>query len=169
MGNFVKLVFGVTVANYPRGNKTTGDVAQLLEDKYHVMGTFAQLYEGNICAMLESSVARALETQLRGVPLATAPFEGACEKIDNLFRQAIDVKAYDGLIEGVPTEASIQGVRSHLKNNPNNTEFKWVIDKKTGKRKLRRRNKKKRLERMNRASFFDTGQYTRNFKSWVEE
>jgi hypothetical protein len=147
----VKLVLGVTVAPYRGGNKTTGDVAQYLEDKYHLMGTFAQLYEGNIAPMLESSVAGALETKLMGGSLATAPFEGACNQIENLFRQAIDVKAYDGLIKDVPTQASLDGVRSHMKNP------RFIV--KRGKK----------TKRPQRASFFDTGNYVKHFKCWVED
>lgn len=148
----LRLVMGVTEAPYSYGDRsqTTGDVAQRLENRYHVMGTFFELYEGNIAAMLEDSVAGALETALMGGPVALTPFEAGCSKIGTLFRQAIDVKAFDG-IAGVPTKASLDGVRHSMKNP------RFII--KRGKK----------IKRPPRPSFFDTGNFSRHFVCWIEE
>jgi hypothetical protein len=149
----LRLILGVTTANYPYGDtsQTTGDVAQKLEDDYGLFHTFASMYEGNIAAALESSVAGALESALSGGPIATAPFDAGCEKIDTIFRQSIDARAYDGILPGVPTKAAQAGVRHSMKNPT-------VVKK----------GKKKGTKRPERASFFDTGLMSRNFKAWVE-
>ena len=149
----LRLNLGVTVTNYAYGDRsrTTEDVARILERKYGVMSTFFQLYKGNIGAMLESSVAGALESRLMGAPVQLAPFEAGCSKIETLFRQAIDAEAFNGIITGVPTKAAQDGVRHSMKN-----------PRKTGKGK-------RKFKRPPRASFFDTGLYSRNFKAWVDE
>jgi hypothetical protein len=166
MGNVVKLVLGVTEAPYKSG-KTTGEVAEALEKKYHLMQTFSELYGSNIGAMLEEGVAAALNSMLNGGPVNKHPFESGCAKIENLFRQSLTIKAYDGLIPGTPTQAALKGV-SHRFVNVYNTEYYTAIDKKTGKVIRRKANKKQRAARMQRPSFVDTGTFSKNFAASVE-
>ena len=62
--------------------------------------------------------------------------------IEEMFRDAIDRRAYDGRIPGVPTQAALMGVR-HSRKQPY----------KRGS---------------SRASFFDTGLLSSSFRAWVD-
>ena len=145
----MKLVLGVTEAPY-RSGKTTGAVAEALEKKYHLMQTFSEIYGSNIGSMLEEGIAGALETMLQGGAVNKHPFEAGCAKIENLFRQSLTIKAYDGLIPGVPTKASLEGISNRFKNP------RYIV--KRGKK----------IKRPSRPAFVDTGTLQRNFVAFVE-
>lgn len=124
------------------GHVTTGDVAGFLENRYHVMEVFATLHsEDTIAPALENSLAGALESVLMGAPLTLDPFGGAMSVIEDRFRQFIDSKEMDRLgYPGVPTKASIKGIRRRFKN---------------------------RLD-PGRPSFQDTSLYESSVRAWVE-
>lgn len=124
------------------GTVTTGDVAGFLEAKYHVMEVFAELHaEDTIAPALESSLAGALESILMGAPLSIDPYGSATSAIEDRFRQFIDQKEMDALgYPGVPTRASIIGIRRRFKN---------------------------RLD-PGRPSFQDTGLMESSFRAWVD-
>lgn len=145
----MKLCLGTTIAPY-RSGKTTGEVAEALEKKYHLMQTFSEVYGSNLAAMLEEGVAASLNSMLNGGPIDKHPFEAGCAKIENLFRQSLTIKAYDGLIPGVPTKASLEGVSNRFKNP------RYIVKK------------GKKIKRASRPSFVDTGLLQRNFAAWVE-
>ena len=157
----LKLCLGVTdaqtVYDY-KGGQTVGDVAQKLEDEYHIMQTFAEMYQGNIAKMLESSVAGALESVLAGAPSPRLRFEDATSQIETLFRQSLEVKAYDGILAGVPTKAAIEGVSHRFMNVYNRASF---VNKKGRKVKVKKR-------RPSRPSFIDSGLYQRSMAAWIE-
>lgn len=129
-----------------RAPPTTGDVAEWIEDKYHVIENFYRINEQGIASSLENSLAGALESVMMGAPVdqflgAGAAFATATNEIEDCFRNFIDTKGMDALgYPGVPTKAAIKGIRSRFK---------------------KRRDP-------GRPSFQDTGLYEASFKSWVD-
>lgn len=123
---------------------TTGDVAEILEDKYHVMEVFYEVHKDDVAKDLEESVAGALETIMMGGPSDIDPFGGATSKIDERFTDFLTNREMEKLgYEGVPTQAALEGVNHRLKHP------------------YAKKNKR-------RPSFIDTGLYQASFKSEVE-
>lgn len=127
------------------GAKTTGDVAEILEDKYHVIEFFYEDLGGELIAgALENSVLGAIESVVLGAPVdsirPTAEAEG---EIEAAFRHFLDQREMDGHAPGVPTAASVAGV---------NHRFLHPYAK----------------SNKSRPSFIDTGLYQANFKAWVD-
>lgn len=125
-------------------NLTTGDVAEILEDKYHVIEHFYENNEEKIAERLENSLAGALESILMGAPLSISAFGMATSAIEDRFKDFLSLKELDALgYPGIPTLASLEGV-SHRFKNPY-------------------------AKRPPRPSFIDTGLYQASFKSWVDK
>lgn len=130
---------------YSDGDKTTGDVAQILEDKYGVMQTYVDtLGQDTIAKALENSVVNAVESMLMGSNSAsinlTAEGEG---EIEAAFRQFLEQQDMDGRVDGVPTKASLKGT---------NHRFKHPYAQ----------------DNPSRPSFIDTGLYSASMKAWTE-
>ena len=134
-------------------NETTGDVAQILEDKYHVMESFFHANEELIAKELEGSISGALESLLmsKGGSLTKQMLAGTVTglgtgegKIKEAFTNFISGQGVERLgIPGVPTKAAIKGVNHRLKrpyasSNPR------------------------------RPSFIDTGLYESSFQAWFD-
>ena len=130
-------------AAHPAGTEMTGDVANYLENKYHVMETFYEAHKGEIGRTLLDSLKGTLEGILQGAPVGNDPYAAGCAQIDDRFKQFLsnqEVETYG--IRGVPTQAALGGINHR---------------KKAGFNKNRAR----------RPSFIDTGLYQSAFKSWV--
>lgn len=121
-------------------NQTTGDIAEILENKYHVMGVFAERHMDFIAAAVTDALAGTLESLLMGAPAGNDPFGTGTAKIEQRFRTFLDAKELDGLA-GIPTQASLDGVDHRMKDNQGEP---------------------------GRPSFIDTGQYQASFKSWLD-
>jgi hypothetical protein len=129
----------------PSGAETTGDVATILEDKYHIMEVFYNDVGGeSIGKALEISTERAIKNLLLGQPAAsivslTLAAEGEIEEAFKLF---LSQQEMDHVVGGVPTQAALNGVNHRLKHPyaKSNSE---------------------------RPSFIDTGTYQASFKAWV--
>jgi hypothetical protein len=130
------------------GAETTGDVAQYLEDRYHVMEVFSEIEGQAIADSLAGSMSDAIDRLLQtGQPPATIfPTEGQ-PKIQAAFNRFIDSRAMDGLQPGVPTAAA---------------------GGETGK-VSRNSRKKAGVQAGSRPSFKRTGLYEQSFRAWVEE
>ena len=129
----------------PKGSRsmTTGDVAEILEHRYHVMELFWQLHEQENVIDLEESLAGSIEGFIMGAPVSLDPFGSATSKIEDRFKQMLSTRELDSLgFPGIPTAAAQRGVNHRLK-----------------------RPYKKRAAR---PSFIDRGLYQSSFKSWVE-
>ena len=123
--------------------KTTGDVAQILEDKYHIFETFADVLGLDIiAASLEHSLDDAIKDIQGGAPTKGLSVTLAAEQeLETAFRIFIDQEEMDGK-PGVPTAAALKGVNHrflhpYAKSNPA------------------------------RPSFRDTGLYEASFKAWM--
>ena len=134
------LRLGVIDVPYSNGKLTTGDVAEILETKYGVMGFFWEQNKLKITAELEGGVAAAFESYLMGAPLGTDPFLAGTAEIEKLFQEFLSTKQMDHKIGGVPTAAALQGKSSRFK----------------------------RKRGPPRPSFIDTGLYETSFKAWVD-
>jgi len=123
------------------GAKTTGDVAKILEGKYHIMEIFFEEHKEDIAKSLEISLQGALENLLNNSPISGKPFERASAQIENRFKKFISEGEIERLgYPGIPTRAALRGVNHRL-------------DKKRGPR---------------RPSFIDTSLYENSFKAWVD-
>jgi hypothetical protein len=122
--------------------RTTGDVAEILEDRYHVMQTFYETVgEAAIVKAIEHSFQVAVENIFMGAPASAQPEAQAMSEIEAAFKHFLSQQEMDGK-PGVPTQAALAGV-SH--------RFKRPYDK-----------------RPPRPSFIDTGLYQANFHAWAE-
>jgi hypothetical protein len=130
-----------TIAN----TKTTGDVADLLEQKYHVMELFVEeIGIDHISKSLEQSLEDAMNDIAAGAPPQGIRLtQQAEQEMETAFRIFIDQQELDGVVPGVPTAAALKGVSHRLshpyaKGNPS------------------------------RPSFRDTGQYQASFRAWID-
>lgn len=159
----MKLHLGVIDQNYfGGGDKSTADVAQILEANYAIMGTFAEMNSEFIGEALSDSVTGAMESLLSG-SVSPDAFASGAAKIEQRFREFLDQEEMAGFrgsvfasaaagayqvggkgLGQVPTKAALRGVNHRLKHpyakaNPR------------------------------RPSFIDTGLYEASFRAWVAE
>jgi hypothetical protein len=125
--------------------KTTVEVANELESRYHIVETFWEMEEDKFIEVLEDAFADDIEEvmQMGQIPKTGGISDKETDKIEARFRNYLTNKRFDGVIAGVPTLAAQRGV-SHLKQHPY-------------------------AKRGPRPSFIDTGMYMRSFRAWVED
>lgn len=140
------LHLGVVDIPYADGDKTTGDVAEILEAKYQVMRRFVDSIGNDaIATAMERSAQLALEAVMMGSNSAGLNLTAEAEQeIEAAFRLFIDQKELDFVAPGVPTQASLNGV-SHRLKHPTSKDNPV------------------------RASFRDTGLYESSFKVWTDD
>ena len=152
-----KLMLGVVDVAYSDkdGAATTGDVAGYLEDEYHVMRTFLEVYEDKIGEFLADAMAGEIESLAQGKPVAVfgkgidtalgdrvISGQSVNGKIEEAFRDFLDAGEWRQ-ISGQKIEAADQGV-NHRKKQP------YASNNKA------------------RAAFVDTGLYQASFRAWLE-
>jgi hypothetical protein len=124
-------------------HKTTGDVAVILEDEYHIMETFFELHEDMIGDMLCQSMSDTLDELADGAPGDLSLTAAATSKIEETFKRWLSERGMDATATaGVPTKAAMMGV-SHRFLHPY-------------------------AKRPSRPSFIDTGLYEASFVAWTE-
>lgn len=143
------------------GATSTGDVAQILEDRYGVMDGFVFLHKEDIAEDIAISAADALESMMQGAPVLIDPFGAGTSRIAERFRDYLDkeeiVNAGGTLNFGkVPTQAALDGVSSRFK-----------LGKQAGQYVKGKRGRKK-LKGKRRPSFIDTGLYQATFAAWFD-
>lgn len=154
----IRIHFGVTDLPYSHGDlgksstgrqraSTTGDVAEILEGKYGVMEFFWNNHKNEIIDALSDSLSGALETALMGGPVKDLRhgMQAGASEVERLFQVMIDSKEMDHKIDGVPTQASLDGVSHRFK---------------------KKRHLNKARQRTIRPSFYDTGLYQSSFRCW---
>lgn len=125
----------------PAGAKTTGDVAEILEAKYHVMEAFYEIHGQEIGDGLAEAMAGSMETVLLGGPIPSDPIAAGTSQIKHMFDMFITNKEMDALgYPGVPTKASLMGVSHRFKKRKGGP----------------------------RPSFVDTGLYLTSFEAWAD-
>lgn len=151
---------------------TTGEIAIILEAKYHVMEYFYELHKEDIAKDLEQSVGNALEALLMGAPTDLDAFGEATGSLKKRFSDFLSLQEMDGQ-SGVPTQASLEGISHRFANAaPGFGEYAALvkaIGTKAQRRELKNsRNKRETVRGPPRPSFIDTGLYEASFKAWID-
>jgi hypothetical protein len=114
------LHLGVFVQPYSNSGRTvravtTGDVAQWLENKYEIMGTFYKVHADDVFGpAIENSLEGSLESLLMG--RAVDPWASAMTTIEQRFRTFISSREVERVgIRGTPTKAALKGINPRLK------------------------------------------------------
>ena len=108
---------------------STGDVAEILEEKYGLFTAFFTLHEQDIYDALQGSLGSALDAILMGSPLTLNDFGEGASKIEELFKDFLSNREMEGLGRAdVPTGAAMRGVNHRLKHpyakaNPRRPSF----------------------------------------------
>ena len=98
-------------------NLTTGDVAEILEAKYHIFENFYRIHENDVAADVEKSLQGAVESFLMGAPLTLDPFGTATSSIENRMKKFISDAEMEKIgYPGVPTQAALEGFNPRFKN-----------------------------------------------------
>ena len=107
-GRTAKSIRTIVTAAASRNNRKV--VLEILEDKYHVMGVFYDIYGQEIADSVTEGLAGALENIMSGAPVTIDPFGSAMSEIETKFNKYIDDEeiAQSGQ-SGVPTEAALKG------------------------------------------------------------
>lgn len=141
----VQLVLGIDDVAYadPSGGgvTTTGDVAEILESRYHVMEIFWEEHREEIGEWLSDALADQIQDMANGAPISNDPFLDAEQNIEASFRDFIETGEIEKISPDTPTQAALEG------------------------RTKRRKNQKG----PRRVSFRDTGLYVRSFRARVED
>jgi len=133
--------------------QTTGSVAQILEDRYNILGVFAEVDDQKIADAIASSLGGALKNLMLGQPPTATPLAEAEQDITARMKDFISSQEVERLsLPGVPTQAALDGVNHWFKN----PRGKWK-----GKGK-----KKKFVKNPPRPSFIDTDTYHSNLLAW---
>lgn len=161
LGAFVKLVLGVLDVAYSdasdNGATTTGDVAQLLEQRYAVMATFYESRKDKINDWLAGSVANAIETLVETGSNVMPTFE-AEQKIEAEFRAFLSANEM-----------------SHMVAALSPAELQYFMDSTGGFMGAANRGVSHRFKQpyssknKARPAFIDTGLYQASFRAWIEE
>ena len=154
-----ELVFGVWDQAYSdagSGAKTTGDVAEILENRYHVMATYFDLHRDEIAEWLADSIARTMRAIAMGASTDIDPFLHATQKIQNGFKQFLLRREMAGMFaELTPAEMA------------------YFVDKTGGfmgraSQGYSSRRKRPGQKRDPRPEFVDTGLYMASFRAEVK-
>lgn len=128
-------------------SETTGQVAEWLENKYHIMRSFFEIKEEQINEEIANFFAGLIESLAMGMPMQAAITRlqtGIFDKIERMFRDFLDAEEMNKIL---PTHMHSQAA----------------------KKGIRTRMKKKIREGVARAAFVDTGMYQASFRAWLEE
>lgn len=122
---------------------TTGDVAEILEEKYHVMRSFLELHEADIAEDLVNAAAGAIESIAQGKRVPKLDLKPAMDKVSERFRDFLDSGEMQRLMPPTQQIAAAAAGVNHRKKTPTAQANKP------------------------RQAFIDTGLYQASFRSWV--
>lgn len=112
----MKLHLGETDIPYQEDSATTGDVAEILERKYHIFQSFVALHGSEIAEAMGEAMQDSLENVLMGAPPVGNPLLAAESRIETLFRDMLSNRELERLgIPGVPTKAALEGRSKRFK------------------------------------------------------
>lgn len=142
----MKLHLGVLDVGYSseEGGKTTGEVAEILEDKYHIMRVFFELNDDYIGDQIANSLAGSLESLAQGAPYNPSLLKPAIPKVDARFRDFLSSGEMSKILPETQQIAAAKAGVSHRKKQP-----------------YAKANKP-------RQAFIDTGLYNASFRAWVD-
>jgi hypothetical protein len=123
---------------------TTGEVAEYIENEYHVMETFYEVYQEKIIESLSEAILGDLDNTLNGRPPNPDLFAPAAAEIELWFKRFLSTREIETVgVAGVPTQAALDGVNHRLKHPYSSSNAR-------------------------RPSFIDTGLYQSSVKVWIE-
>jgi hypothetical protein len=98
---------------------TTGDVAEILEEEYHILETFFEVYHDKICDLLVEAIWGDMDNVLNGRRPNADLFAPACSEIETLMKRFITTREieYNAFLAGnksIPTQAALHGVNHRL-------------------------------------------------------
>lgn len=132
-------------------NKTTGDVAEILEGKYHLFRVFLETHEAEIVADLEAGLQSAADAILSGAPVNLDPFGEGTSSITARMKDFLAQGEMEKLgYPGVPVKAS---GKTPFRKGGINHRLKHPYSSKNSPRQ----------------SFIDTGQLQASMKAWVDD
>ena len=144
-GLVITLHLGVVDVGYSdKSGKTTGEVAEILENKYHVVESFLKVNESFIKDSVANEIQGRIESILQGAPVTPKGSAIPYAKIDEKFRDFLDSGQMRKILPAsMQVKAAEQGVSHRMKNPTSRT------------------NKP-------RQPFIDTSLYQASFRSWSD-
>lgn len=128
-----------------KGAQTTGEVAEALEARYHVMEIFFELRRDKIANLLAEGMATQIADLMSGMRPNRDPFADIMQDIEVEFRAFLDADEIQKLMPLTQQVTAAQmGVSKRFKD-PNN----------------------RKGERDARPAFIDTGLFQASFRAWV--
>ena len=152
----IKVYLGVVDVAYAdsEGSTTTGDVAGYLENEYHVMRTFLELYEDQIGELLADAMAGEIEGLAQG-------------KSAVIYSKDVETKLGDRTISGVSVNGKVEEL---FRNYLDAREWKAVSGQTIAAAEegfsLRKKNPRPKKPAA-RVEFFSTGLYSASFRCWT--
>ena len=128
-------------------NITTGDVAEILEANYGIMGKFFELHEDEITGKVADVFSGMIEDQIMERPINFGELVDL-SSLKSVFQSMIIDQELDGIVGGVPTKASMDRSVNHRKKKGVNLDRKG--------------------KGVSRPSFYDTHLYADSFKAWIK-
>jgi len=150
----MKLCFGQIIVPYKDGKTTSVMVARRLEKKYKLKQVFYNSNKKEIRELYRQATQDALNDAAHGVHRSkdlNSMFGKANDKTTQMFRDALNQQAFDGVVAGVATKRALMGISSRFKSG-----FATKVIK--GKR-----------VRVARPSFIDTQVYRNSSRTWIKE
>ncbi len=157
----MKLVLGVLEQAYSDaksgGATTTGEVAEILEKRYHVMETFYDVNQEKIKKWITESMQKIIEAKFQGAPVDRNPFLMVTQKIQNEFKTFL-----------------LSRQMEHLFGQLTQAEAEYFLTKTggftgRGSKGYSKRFQKPGAKRKSRPAFIDTGLYMASFRSWINK
>jgi hypothetical protein len=113
------------------GTTTTGEVAEVLERRFHVFETFVKMHGDLIKEAVGEALRGRLENAMMGMPdnnPGKLVPDMWLSRIEERFKDFLDNREMDGRVPGVPTKAAQRGVNQRLahpfrKGNPPRPSF----------------------------------------------
>jgi len=139
----MELHLGQIVVPYPEG-VTSVDVARKLEENYGLKATFYRIKKHQIESQYTQAILDMLKDAIRGVPIHSDPniaFGKANDTVTQMFRDMLNKRGFDGIVDGIPTLRAEMGISRRFKSG-------FTTKKINGKK-----------VRVSRASFIDTKTY----------
>lgn len=144
-----------------KGATTTGQVAEILEAKYHVMEVFYELHKQEIADDIAKTLADDLQAMMRHESITAIPISGAMQRIERSFRDYLDADEWQKT-SGQAIAAAQNGVSHRFKNAMNTRSMRVGGDKSGKGSKMVLRPGKQRGPR---PAFIDTGLYQASFRA----
>ncbi len=166
----MKLRLGVENVAYSdpdaKGATTTGQVAEILEDKYHVMRVFVELHGQEIADALAKDMANSLDAMANSERMSKIPLAGAMGQIESDFRDYLSADEWQKTT-GQAITAAQNGVSHRFKRI---TTGKTVRASSVSSGKVSGADVKivSKKTRGPRPAFIDTGLYSASFRAEIK-